>query len=252
MGPKLSSSIMQLSSSASQLSIQLIEKEFSQKRKTYRKGKVLLHFPQSQGLIEKAKGREHINYRMTSSMNFQFQRPSSFSSSNSITHQWTHDVFLSFRGKDTRNNFTAHLYNAFQKKGINSTFIDYDENNELTTTSSRGEEISQTLLKTIQVSRTSVVVLSRNYASSICCLNELMKIIECKETKGQIVLPVFWKVDPSDVRHQRRSFGKALAQFQDNIMVKRWKAALKDVANLSGWHIARGKGYGYLIHSFYL
>jgi hypothetical protein len=213
---------------------------------------VLLHFPQSKGLIEKAKGREHINYRMTSSMTFQFQRPSSFSSSNSITHQWTHDVFLSFRGKDTRNNFTAHLYNALQKKGINSTFIDYDENNELRTTTSRGEEISQTLLKTIEVSRTSVVVLSRNYASSICCLNELMKIIECKETKGQIVLPVFWKVDPSDVRHQRRSFGKALAQFQDNIMVKRWKAALKDVANLSGWHIARGKGYGYLIHSFYL
>ncbi len=128
----------------------------------------------------------------------------------------------------------------------------YNSSSDSSRPSSRGEEISQRLLKTIEVSRTSVVVLSRNYASSICCLNELMKIIECKETKGQIVLPVFWKVDPSDVRHQRRSFGKALAQFQDNIMVKRWKAALKDVANLSGWHIARGKGYGYLIHSFYL
>ncbi|RVW32683.1 hypothetical protein CK203_112942 [Vitis vinifera] len=31
---------------------------------------------------------------------------------------WTHDVFLSFRGDDTRYNFTDHLYNALVRKGI--------------------------------------------------------------------------------------------------------------------------------------
>ena len=181
-------------------------------------------------------------------MTFQFQGPfspsSSSSSSSIITHRCTYDVFLSFRGKDTRHNFTGDLYNALHKKGINTTFIDGDDD-ELKT--KREEEISQTLVKSIEGSRTSVVVLSRNYASSTWCLDQLVKILECKQTKGQVVLPVFWKVDPSDVRHQRKSFAKALAQLEDNTKMQSWKTALKNVANLSGWHIARGKGYVYLI-----
>ncbi|XP_030944993.1 TMV resistance protein N-like [Quercus lobata] len=175
-------------------------------------------------------------------MTFQFQGPfsSSSSSSNSIiTHRCTYDVFLSFRGKDTRYNFTGDLYNALHKKGINTTFIDGDDD-ELKT--KREEEISQSLVKSIEGSRTSVVVLSRNYASSTWCLDQLVKILECKQTKGQVVLPVFWKVGPSDVRHQRKNFGKALTQLEDNTKVQSSKTALKDVANLSGWHIARGKG----------
>ena len=179
-------------------------------------------------------------------MTFQFQGPfSSSSSSNSIiTHRCTYDVFLSFRGKDTRYNFTGDLDNALHKKGINTTFIDVDDD-ELET--KRDEELSETLVKAIEGSRTSVVVLSRNYASSTRCLDQLVKILECKQTKGQVVLPVFWKVDPSDVRHQRKSFAKALAQLEDNTKMQSWKTALKNVANLSGWHIARGKGYVYLI-----
>ncbi|KAK4564013.1 hypothetical protein RGQ29_006203 [Quercus rubra] len=174
-------------------------------------------------------------------MTFQFQGPfSSSSSSNSIiTHRCTYDVFLSFRGKDTRYNFTGDLYNALHKKGINTTFIDGDDD-ELKT--KREEEISETLVKSIEGSRTSVVVLSRNYASSTWCLDQLVKILECKQTRGQVVLPVFWKVDPSDVRHQRKNFGKALAQLENNTKVQSSKTALKDVANLSGWHIAGGKG----------
>ncbi len=101
-------------------------------------------------------------------MTFQFQGPSS-SSSSSITHQWTYDVFLSFRGTDTRSNFTSHLYNSLHKKVIN-TFID----DELI----RGEEISPALLKAIEGSRISIVILSKNYATSTWCLEELLKILE--------------------------------------------------------------------------
>ncbi|XP_059455059.1 disease resistance protein RPV1-like [Corylus avellana] len=163
--------------------------------------------------------------------------PSSLSTSSisSSNHQWAYDVFLSFRGEDTRNNFTAHLYAALDRNGINT----YKDDINLR----RGENISPELLNAIEMSRISVIVLSQNYASSSWCLDELVKICDCKETNGQIVVPVFYKVNPSEVRyHKNKNFGEALAKHEeifkdDRMKVQRWKTALTEVANLSGWHL---------------
>ncbi|KAG6673343.1 hypothetical protein I3842_16G107400 [Carya illinoinensis] len=145
-------------------------------------------------------------------------------------HWWTYDVFLNFRGEDTRKGFTAHLHDALCRKNIN-TYIDYKL--------PRGEEISEILLKAIESSRISIVVLSKKYASSTWCLDELIKILECKNTKHQKVLPVFYDVSPAEVRHQRESFGEALAKLKDRLKdemkVQRWKKALKEVTTLSGF-----------------
>ncbi|XP_028126648.1 TMV resistance protein N-like [Camellia sinensis] len=148
-------------------------------------------------------------------------------------------VFLSFRGKDTRKNFTDHLYEALVQAGIR-TFKDDDE-------LPRGREISSELLKSIEESRISIIVFSRNYASSRWCLDELVKIIECKKTHGQLVLPIFYHVDPSDVRHQtgcfREAFGRHEKRYLDEMeKVKVWKAALAEAAlseagNISGWDL---------------
>jgi hypothetical protein len=170
-----------------------------------------------------------------------FQGASSSSSFSSSTRQWVYDVFLSFRGEDTRNGFTAHLYDALDRMAINT----YRDDNAL----KRGENISPALLKAIEESRISVIVFSQNYASSSWCLDELVKILECKETMEQIVVPVFYKIDPSEVRHQRKSFGEAFAKheerFKDNqMMVQRWRMALTQVTNLSGWHL--GNRYYFL------
>ncbi|KAJ7962587.1 TIR-NBS resistance protein [Quillaja saponaria] len=73
-----------------------------------------------------------------------------------------HDVFLSFRGEDTRNNFTSHLYEALCSKQI-ETFLDDEELD-------RGDEISPSLLKQIEQSKLSVIIFSKNYASSQWCL----------------------------------------------------------------------------------
>jgi hypothetical protein len=149
-------------------------------------------------------------------------------SSSSSIPRW--DVFLSFRGKDTHNNFTAHLYAALRQEGIH-TFID----DKLRT----GEEISPALVKAIEESEISIIVLSKNYTSSRLCLDELMKILECRKTRRQKVLPLFYNVDPSEVRHQTNSVGKAFAKlekrFKDDVMkVQRWKKVLKEVADMSG------------------
>ncbi|XP_050150745.1 disease resistance protein RLM3-like [Malus sylvestris] len=152
------------------------------------------------------------------------------SSSSSLPPSWRYDVFLSFREEDTHTNFTEHLYKALDDKGIN-TFID----RQLT----RGEEISPALLQAIEESRISLVIFSKNHASSRWCLDELVKILQCRESKQQIVLPVFYKVDPSHVRNQTSSFGDVFAEleckFKDSKeKVLMWKRALREIANLSG------------------
>ncbi|XP_065637059.1 disease resistance protein RUN1 [Quercus suber] len=162
--------------------------------------------------------------------------PSSTSSSSSFSScpRWKYDVFLSFCGVDTRMNFTDHLYTALKQKGI-ITFRD-DEKLE------RGKYISVELLKAIEESKYAIIVLSTNYAFSKWCLIELAKIVECMEKTKLTVLPVFYHVDPSDVRNQRGTLAKAFAKHEEDTKVntedmQAWKAALKDVGHLSGWHV---------------
>lgn len=160
----------------------------------------------------------------------------SFSSScsSSVPH-WNYDVFLSFRGEDTRKGFTGHLYHALCQNGVKT----FEDGKELR----RGEEISHGLLEAIEQSKISVIVFSKNYATSTWCLDELVKILECQKSLGQMVLPIFYDVDPSEVRKLEGSFGEALTmheeKFNDNMeTVGRWKGALQEVASLSGWHLS--------------
>ena len=155
------------------------------------------------------------------------------SSSPSSTSS-SYDVFLSFCGGDTRKNFTDHLYTALKQNGI-ITFRD-DEKLE------RGKYFSLELLKAIEESKYAIIVLSTNYAFSKWCLIELAKIIECMGKTKLTVLPIFYHVDPSDVRNQRGPFAEAFAEHEKNTQintkdVQDWKAALKDVSYISGWHV---------------
>lgn len=150
------------------------------------------------------------------------------------TTRWKYDVFLSFRGEDTRKSFTDHLYTALCHRGV----ITFRDDQEL----ERGNEISRELLQAIQDSRFSVIVFSRNYTSSTWCLNELVKIVECMKQGRQTVIPVFYDVDPSEVRNQTGRLQQAFADheevFKDNIeKVQTWRIAMKLVANLSGWDL---------------
>jgi hypothetical protein len=163
------------------------------------------------------------------------------SSSSSFPNEYfNYQVFLSFRGTDTRYGFANNLYCALEDKGIN-TFIDHKG-------LQRGDEITPTLIKTINESRIYIPIFSINYASSSFCLDELVHIMLGSKEKGRLVLPVFYGVDPSDVRHQKGSYCEALAEhekkFQNNEKnlerLYHWKIALNQAANISGYHINIG------------
>lgn len=156
---------------------------------------------------------------------------------SSISH-CTYHVFLSFRGKDTRKTFTDHLYTALVQAGFR-TFQD-DEDIE------SGESIKLELHKAILLSRISVIVFSKNFASSKCCLDKLLTILECKRTSKHVVITVFYDVDPTEVKNQTGSFAEAFMRHEQMEAenderknewmekVKKWRAALRKVADLGG------------------
>lgn len=141
-----------------------------------------------------------------------------------------YDVFLSFRGEDTRASFTSHLHASLQNSGI----IVFRDDDSLR----RGDQISTSLVRAIEESRIAVVVFSRNYAGSKWCMNELDKIMECYRTIGLLVLPVFYDVDPSQVRHQTCEFGDAFQKLLNRISIKedefRWRRVLREAGGLAG------------------
>nr|WIL59979.1 nodulation protein [Melilotus officinalis] len=144
------------------------------------------------------------------------------------TPQSKYDVFVSFRGEDIRRGFLSHLVKAFSGKQI-SVFVD----DKLKT----GTDIAPSLVEAIEGSSIALIIFSKNYASSHWCLEELVKIIECKEKYGQIIIPVFYGVDPTDVRHQKNSYENAFVELDEKYnssVVQNWRHVLKKSANLSG------------------
>ena len=164
---------------------------------------------------------------------------SSSSSSSSSPPVKRFDVFLSFRGEDTRYNFTDHLDHALRKSGLCSIFRD---ENEL----AKGKDIGPELMKAIEDSHYAIVVLSEKYATSSWCLKELAKIVECMGDSGRI-RTIFYHVNPSHVRNvissdvkkqEESSFWKALKEYANNPShseyLESWRNALVKVANQSG------------------
>ncbi|XP_031102698.1 disease resistance protein TAO1-like isoform X2 [Ipomoea triloba] len=165
---------------------------------------------------------------------------SSSATPSQSTPKFTYDVFLSFRGEDTRKNIVDHLYDRLKQIGIH-TFKD-DERLE------KGQQISPTLLQAIQQSRFAVVVFSKNYASSTWCLDELAKIMECKENLNQVVVPIFYDIEPSHVRKQTASFKEAFAKHEKNEgkeRVERWRKALTEAGNIAGHDLHGAEYNGY-------
>ncbi|KAL3727564.1 hypothetical protein ACJRO7_032320 [Eucalyptus globulus] len=130
---------------------------------------------------------------------------------------YDYEVFLSFRGPDTRAGFTDFLYTSMIDMGIRANKDDEDLR--------KGEEFGPALLQAIEQSRISIPILSKGYASSIWCLKELVKMVECLRTKGQKIMPIFYDVAPAEVRYQTGE-GEFTRQFTQQVFNDLKKAYL--------------------------
>ncbi|XP_042499925.1 probable disease resistance protein At4g19530 [Macadamia integrifolia] len=158
----------------------------------------------------------------------------SYSFSGSFTN---YDVFLNFRVEDTCNNFTGFIYRTLKREVINM-FIDSAQ-------LWGRKEMKPMLLKVIRGSKISTPVFSKNHAGSKQCLLELEEMVKCHRYNGQKILPIFYDVEPTDVRHQTsgsfaRSFhrhGKKL----DAQAIENWKQALTFTAGKKGYDLKQVK-----------
>ncbi|GJT80582.1 disease resistance TIR-NBS-LRR class family protein [Tanacetum coccineum] len=144
----------------------------------------------------------------------------------SIQKRFRYDVFISFRGEDTRNTFVGHLYEALKQKGI-ETFKD-DERMK------QGKTIDNQLNQAIKDSRLFIIVFSKNYASSSWCLDELVEIMDCGE---HTAYPVFFDVEPTEIRKQSGAVKEAFAEHEKKEAAGKWREAMKEASNLAGWEL---------------
>ncbi|XP_054819307.1 uncharacterized protein LOC129318508 [Prosopis cineraria] len=168
------------------------------------------------------------------------QMRSAKSTENTIRYQGRprHDVFLSYRETKRSNIFVDNLYDALYESKIKA-FKDV-------WSSGCREDFCPPVLRAIEESSIFVIVFSEYYAYSPWCLDTLARILDSIETNDKVVLPVFYDVDPSDVKYQTGSFGSALADHECKFMdsmekVQRWKLALSEVSHVHGRSLKEGE-----------
>nr|GEY70177.1 zinc finger, CCHC-type [Tanacetum cinerariifolium] len=111
-----------------------------------------------------------------------------------------------------------------------------------------GKPLKPALEEAIKNSRASLIVISTTYASSTWCLDELVSILKQLRDISHIVFPIFYCVQPTDVRSQKESFSVSMEEHKQKMeaetdvqkksewaqKIEKWKDALTEVANLKG------------------
>lgn len=170
--------------------------------------------------------------------------PSSSSASCSASMSYPYyDVFINHRGPDVKNTLATNLYRRLLDHRLR-VFLDKPELVE-------GRNITSQIEAAIEVASVHVAIFSPSYAQSKWCLDELHLMVKSKGT----ILPVFYKVQPSELRWtgkgKRGSYAEALFDLEQkktydpetgeekpryNVKtIQNWRNALSHVADTSGF-----------------
>ncbi|XP_047175542.1 disease resistance protein RLM3-like, partial [Vigna umbellata] len=167
-----------------------------------------------------------------------------FASSSSKLPRY-YDVLINFNGEDIRRKFVSHLDFALSSVGL-TTFLHHQNAVEST-------HVQQPIL---DLCRVVIVVFTKTYSESAWCLHQLQQIIQWHQTYCRHVLPVYYEIQPSDVRFQKGDFGKAFKETAHQTFsaqqlkhgMSRWSHALTKAANLFGWDESNHRSDAELVH----
>lgn len=147
-------------------------------------------------------------------------------------------VFINFRGEELRNGFIAHLEVALKRANINY-FIDKHEQ--------VGRKL-QNLLVRVEQSRVALVIFSKEYTTSVWCLDELAKIKECMDKGSLIGVPIFYKIETSVVSNLKGYFGDNFRTLKRNnqhdlVRTQKWEEALTSIPEIIGMKLSEKRFY---------
>ncbi|KAF8020105.1 hypothetical protein BT93_G0724, partial [Corymbia citriodora subsp. variegata] len=167
-----------------------------------------------------------------------------------------YQVFLSFRGPDTRCGFTSILHQAMIDAGIH-VFMDDEELRP-------GEKIDGNLQRGIDDSKLYIPIFSKKYASSRWCLLELARMVKntfkSKEDKKKVILPIFYDVKPNDVKLETTLYNSYISNLEQQEtedqkkkfspeVIEEWRQALQKVGAMEGWEPKKDSGYMEIIRA---
>ncbi|XP_039165419.1 toll/interleukin-1 receptor-like protein [Eucalyptus grandis] len=137
-----------------------------------------------------------------------------------------YDVFLSFRGAYDRTGFVYHLYKRLLDSGVRVSRNDC-------ALPVRKEKGTEQLVWAISRCKIAIPIISRGYASSTWCLEELAAIMDCRRRDDKLVFPVFYNVDVVDLGRRRGDFDDEMKCSSEEVL--KWQEALTSVARIRGW-----------------
>ncbi|CAH8311073.1 unnamed protein product [Eruca vesicaria subsp. sativa] len=145
-------------------------------------------------------------------------------------------VFINFRGDELRNTFVGFLVKAMRLEKIN-VFTDEVE--------VRGTTLNS-LFSRIEASKVAVAIFSDRYTESSWCLDELVKMNDQMQQGKLVVVPVFYKLDPSACANLDGTFGDKFRKLEweyrsETDRIKKWKEALSSVSKIMGLKLDAGR-----------
>ncbi|KAH6557917.1 hypothetical protein KP509_1Z086200 [Ceratopteris richardii] len=146
-----------------------------------------------------------------------------------------YDVFICHWHEDTQLNAVSVLRGILLSRGITPFVVGYGKNERET------EPISD-VLNAMKSSKVHVILLSPNFASSKRCLEEVVHIMNTQDSSEASdaspkpkVLPIFYDVEPSTVRHQQKDYDFSKIPGSTEEERQQWATALYQLSLLNGF-----------------
>lgn len=108
----------------------------------------------------------------------------SVSSSLSFFSKLVSEVFIHCLEDDIHENFVSHLRSALLQAGVEPSLVAVGK-------------LSKKFMPSVTRFQIGIIVFTKAYIQSCRCVQDLARIIECHETHGLMVIPVFYDIDPS-------------------------------------------------------
>ncbi|XP_059064075.1 disease resistance protein Roq1-like [Cryptomeria japonica] len=152
-------------------------------------------------------------------------------SASASTEPW--QIFINHRGSDVKYTLASKIHQTLDGKGFRA-FLDVEE-------LKAGDVIPAEIEAAMKSASLHIAIFSPNYAQSPWCLAELSFMLKT----GAKVIPIFYHVEPSDLRWIEQGKGKYAHAFSDHRKKGRytqeklneWKKALHDISFHSGHEV---------------